>query len=147
MWMHKRDEAEIAALLAQWRCAVRARDVDAIMSLYAPEIVAFDLIRPLQHVGADTYRQFVEHMFAEWRGAVICDMRDVEIRACGDLALARALVHIRASSHAGAPIDNWLCWTAGLSKQHGEWKFTHLHVSVPFDMSTGKAELHLQPNV
>ena len=41
-------EAEIRELIDRFADAFRAKDVDGIMSLFAPEIVSFDILPPLQ---------------------------------------------------------------------------------------------------
>ena len=40
---------------------------------------------------------------------------------------------------------NWLRWTLGFRKIDGRWRVAHEHVSVPFDMESGKAMLDLKP--
>lgn len=57
---------QIRHLLMQWGKAFRAKDVDAIMSVYAPGevVVAFDVVPPLAKVGRDAYRQNYEEFFA-----------------------------------------------------------------------------------
>jgi ketosteroid isomerase-like protein len=37
--------------------ALRAKDIDSVMSLYAPNLVSFDLAPPLQYIGADNKRR------------------------------------------------------------------------------------------
>jgi ketosteroid isomerase-like protein len=49
------DEAQIRELIHRWLQALRAKDLDGIMSCYAPDILLFDLLSPLQYVGADAY--------------------------------------------------------------------------------------------
>ena len=46
------DEANIRQRIDSWLEAIRAMDLDAVMSLYAPDIVSFDIVPPLRHVGA-----------------------------------------------------------------------------------------------
>jgi ketosteroid isomerase-like protein len=47
------DEAEITALNQRLAAALRARDINAVMSAYAhDEILVFDAIPPRQHIGA-----------------------------------------------------------------------------------------------
>jgi hypothetical protein len=46
----KSNEADIRQWLDRWAKAFRAHDVNAIMSLYAPGVVAYDLVPPLQYV-------------------------------------------------------------------------------------------------
>ncbi len=40
--------------------AVRDKDIEGIMSIYAPEVVSFDIVPPLQYIGADAFRKVWE---------------------------------------------------------------------------------------
>ena len=51
------DEAQIRELMDAWAEAMRAKDVDAVMSHFAADIVTFDLAPPLQCAGADALRR------------------------------------------------------------------------------------------
>jgi ketosteroid isomerase-like protein len=48
------DEANIRRRINRWVEALRAMDLESesVMSLYAPDIVSFDIVAPLRHVGA-----------------------------------------------------------------------------------------------
>ena len=48
---------EVMAVLDRRVEAVRAKDIDRIMSLYSPGIVYFDIIPPQQFVGAGELRR------------------------------------------------------------------------------------------
>ena len=50
------DEAEIRQRIDKL-VAIRVMDLDTVMSIYAPDIVSFDLEPPLQHVGAEAKRK------------------------------------------------------------------------------------------
>ncbi len=63
LWMPKartaaNDEAEIRQLIDRWAKAFRAKDLNAIMSIYQPgqALVAFDVVPPLQYLGSDAYK-------------------------------------------------------------------------------------------
>jgi hypothetical protein len=51
------DAARIRQLADNWAKAVRAKDIDALMSHYTPDILVFDLAPPLQYNGIDAYRK------------------------------------------------------------------------------------------
>ena len=51
------DESQIRALIDDWADALRAKDIDRVMSHYAPDVLAFDAIAQLQFKGRDAYRQ------------------------------------------------------------------------------------------
>jgi hypothetical protein len=46
------DEADIRQRIDRLVEALRAMDLEGVMSLYAPDIVSFDIVPPLRHVGA-----------------------------------------------------------------------------------------------
>ena len=54
-----KNEAEIKALYDRWAKAFEARDIDGIMSVYAPgdSVVGYDIAPPLQYKGKDAYRK------------------------------------------------------------------------------------------
>lgn len=51
------DEDQIRALIDDWAGALRAKDIDRVMSHYAPDVLAFDAIAQLQFQGRVAYRQ------------------------------------------------------------------------------------------
>ena len=51
------DEAEIRQRIDKLVAAIRVMDLDSVMSVYAADIVSFDLEPPLQHVGAEAKRK------------------------------------------------------------------------------------------
>ena len=44
-------ERQVRAVVDRIAAAIRDKDVDAVMAHYAPDIVAFDLLPPLQYRG------------------------------------------------------------------------------------------------
>ncbi|HVH88048.1 MAG TPA: nuclear transport factor 2 family protein, partial [Terriglobales bacterium] len=53
------NEEQIRTLLDRWAKAFEARDIDAIMSNYAPgdAVIAYDIAPPLQYRGKEAYRK------------------------------------------------------------------------------------------
>ena len=47
---------EIRGWLDRWTKAFTEEDVDAIMALYADDVIAYDIVPPLQYVGKSAYR-------------------------------------------------------------------------------------------
>ncbi len=62
------DEAQIRQWIADFGKAFAARDINAIMALYAPDVIAYDLVPPLQYVGKDAYRKDFEDFLAQYKG-------------------------------------------------------------------------------
>jgi ketosteroid isomerase-like protein len=46
------DEADIRQRIGRLVEALRAMDLEDVMSFYAPDIVSFDMVPPLRHAGA-----------------------------------------------------------------------------------------------
>ena len=139
------DEAEIKRAIKRYVEALRARDIDGVMSIYAPELVAFDLVPPLKYVGADTYRN---HWLEGWsllQGPMGYEVADLDITVGDDVAFTRSLNRSSATLNTGQKTDFWLRWTTCFRKINGKWLIVHMHVSVPFDFVTGRAVLDLKP--
>ena len=49
----KNDEAAIQGLLDDCTRSLRDKNIEGVMSLYAQEVVSFDIVPPLRYVGAD----------------------------------------------------------------------------------------------
>jgi len=139
------DAAEIKRAIEKYVEALRARDIDGVMSIYAPELVAFDLVPPLQYVGADVYRN---HWLAGWsmlQGAMGYEVADLDITVGDDVAFTRSLNRSSATVKTGQKTEFWLRWTTCWRKINGKWLIMHMHVSVPFDVATGRAMFDLKP--
>lgn len=147
--MHRRDNAEpeIRNLLARWEEAFRAKDADAVMSVYAPGdlVVAFDIVPPLAKVGSKAYRQNYEEFFGMFTGPLRVELRDIRIVAADDVAFLHCLDRMSGTLQGGEDFDLWLRVTSGLRKIDGEWRIIHDHVSVPTNFETGRAALDLTP--
>src|SRR5258708_37207075 len=65
-----KDEAQIRDLYDRWAKAFQSRDVDKIMSVYAPgdAVVAYDIVPPLQYLGNDAYRKDYQEFLAQFDG-------------------------------------------------------------------------------
>ena len=140
------DEAQIRALIDAWAEAIRAKDVDAVMSHFAADIVTFDLAPPLQCAGADALRQSLAAWFPTFRGPVGYEVRDLTITTDGDVAFCRSLNRISGTRTDGEKIDVWVRATVGLRRIDGRWQVTHEHSSVPFYMDGSyRAAVDLEP--
>jgi uncharacterized protein (TIGR02246 family) len=140
------DEAKIRALIDDWAKAVRAKDVDGVMSHYAAEVVTFDLAPPLQCTGADALKASLEAWFPTFRGPVGYEIRDLSITTGDEAAFCRSLNRISGTRTDGEETDVWLRATVGLRKIDGRWKVTHEHSSVPFYMDGSyRAAVDLKP--
>ena len=140
-----REEAQISETMNTWAQELRARNLNAVMSHYAPDNVAFDLTPPLQVRGADAYRKNFETWFASVQGPIDYEIRDLHITTSDDVAFCHYLGHVKTRLTTGENSDYWVRVTSGFQRINGRWMATHEHVSVPFNMETKQALLDLQP--
>jgi len=135
------EEAKIRHQMNSFVKAFRTRDVNLMMSLYAPEMVSFDIVPPLQDVGKDAYRKVWKKTFALFLHPIEIETRDLSIATAGDVAFSHELLHLHAARTNGQKLDYWERMTFGFRKIDGRWLITHEHVSVPADLESGKAVL------
>ena len=138
-------EADIRRRIDELVEVVRAADLERVMSIYAPDLVTFDIVPPLQKVGAAGKRKNWMDVFATYHRPLDYEIRDLSITVGGDVALGHSLNRISGALKNGTKVDQWLRWTACFRKLDGNWLIVHDHVSVPTDFATGKALLNLSP--
>ena len=125
--------------------ALRAKDIDSVMSLYAPDLVSFDLTPPLRYAGADGKRRAWQGVFAAFTGPFDYEVRYLNVTTQGDLAFVNSLNRVNGTLASGQIIELWLRWTACFRRIDGVWLVVHDHVSVPADLEHGRAVLNLTP--
>lgn len=143
----KRSEAEIHDLLSRWQKAFTARDVDGVMTMYAPgdAVIAYDVSPPLQYKGKDSYRKSYESFFAAYEGPLELEVRDARLLVDGDLAVYNALERMGGTLKGGQKASVWVRATATFRRIGGKWLDVHDHISVPVDFEKGTAVLDLAP--
>jgi uncharacterized protein (TIGR02246 family) len=140
------DEAQIRQLIDNWAKALRAKDINGLMSYYTPDILVFDLAPPLPYVGIDAYRKNFEDWFASFQGSIGYEICALSVTRGDDVAFSRSLNRISGARTSGEHTDVWVRATVGFRKVDGKWKLTHEHFSVPFYMEPPyKASLDLKP--
>src|SRR6266545_1776670 len=85
------DEAQIRQLADNWAKAICAKDINALMSHYTPDILVFDLAPPLQYVGIDAYRKNFEEWFSSFQSPIGYEIRDLSISPGDDVAFGHHL--------------------------------------------------------
>jgi len=141
----KTDEAAIQRLLDNGIRALRDKNIEGVMALYAPDVVSFDIVPPLRYIGAEAFRNLWEQVFSSVQGPIGYELHDLNITVGDDVAFTHSLNRISGTMTNGQKIDVWLRWTACFRKIHGQWLIVHHQNSVPVDLATGKAVLDLKP--
>lgn len=142
---HAVAEADIRQLIDKLVEAVRTMDLEGVNSIYAPDIVSFDIVPPLQHVGAEAkWKNWVD-VFTAYQRPLGYQTRDLAIVVGDDMAFGYSLNRISGTLKNGNSSDYWVRWTACFRKIDGSWLIAHDHVSVPIDVQSGRALLDLKP--
>jgi deazaflavin-dependent oxidoreductase (nitroreductase family) len=139
------DEADIRRRIDNGVKAIRAMDLDGVMALYAPDMVSFDIVPPLRHVGAEAKRKNWEDVFATYERPLGYEMHDLTITVGDDVAFGHSLNQISGTLRNGHRSVTWLRWTACFRKIGDTWLIAHDQVSVPVDFASGRALRDLQP--
>ena len=138
-------EGQIRELIENWAESVRNKDVDGVMAHYAPDVTTFDIVPPLSMHGAENYKKGWDMWFDSIEGPIEYEIRNPQITASNDVAFCHSLNRVSSVSKKAGKEETWLRATVGFKKIGGEWLVTHEHVSVPFDMETGRAAVDLKP--
>ena len=125
--------------------AIRAKDIDGVMSCYGPGIVSFDLNPPLRYGGTEKKRRAWHDVFASFPGAIGYDVSDLHVTTLGDLGFVHSVNHVNGTLAGGRVSDLWVRWTACFQRIDGAWLIVHDQVSVPLDVATGRGAVDLEP--
>jgi ketosteroid isomerase-like protein len=136
---------EIRGWLDRWTKAFTSQDLDSIMALYTDDVIAFDVVPPLQYRGKAEYRTDYQQFLSQYDSNLKVEVRDLNVGAMGDLGYATGLELISGTLKGGKKSAVWLRFTSLFRKSNGHWLDFHDHVSVPADIETGKAMLDLKP--
>jgi uncharacterized protein (TIGR02246 family) len=136
---------EIRGWIDRWTKAVSGKDVDRLMELYTDDVVAYDVVPPLQYIGKAAYRADFQQFFAQYESDLRVETRDLQVGANGDLGYATGLQMISGTLKHGQKSGVWVRFTSLYRKANGKWLDFHDHVSVPVEIESGKALLDLKP--
>ena len=139
------DEAEIRQRIDNLVAAIRVMDLDSVMSIYAADIVSFDIEPPLQHVGAVAKRKNWLHAFSMYQRPLGYEIRDLTITVGDHVAFAHGLIRVSGTMTNGNRTESWLRCTTCFRKINGMWLIAHDQVSAPLDLGSGRALLNLAP--
>ena len=111
--------------------AIRFKNIDQVMSHYAPDVLVFALQPPLEVRGVTAYRKNFEKWFATMSGRIAYEMSDVHVSADDTHAVCHCLSHVTGARAGGGRSDYWVRVTSAWRKVHGEWVVAHEHISMP----------------
>jgi uncharacterized protein (TIGR02246 family) len=140
-----KNEAAIRRLVDDVVKAIRAKDLHGVLSVFAPDVVSFDLGPPLQHGGGETFRQRWQELFESFQHPIEYEVRDLTVAVGDDLGFSHSLNRMGGTLTNGRETERWLRWTACFRKTNDTWLIVHEQVSVPVDLGNGTAVLDLKP--
>lgn len=131
-------------MLAAYAAAVRAKDVEAFLSLYDDDVRTFDLWSVWSYDGKDALRRMVEEWFGSSQTADVVAVEFDEVRSepGDDVAAVSAFTTYRGLSAEGEELrsmNNRLTWVLRRGDA-GTWKIVHEHTSAPAG-DEGKVQL------
>jgi uncharacterized protein (TIGR02246 family) len=131
-------------MLDSYAAAVRAKDVDAFVGLYADDVRTFDLWSEWSYDGKPAFREMV----TEWFGSlpddevVAVEFDEIRTQAGEDVAAVSAFTTFAAVAPDGTELrsmNNRLTWILRKDADGG-WKIAHEHTSAPAG-DEGKVQL------
>lgn len=136
-------QSKVKALLDDQAEAMRAKDIDRLMSLYSADIVYFDVVPPLQYVGYAALRARFLEWFDGWKGPIAMEIRNLDILTSGDIAVAHWLSRASGTLTNGRDVGSWVRATSCCQQSNSRWLITHEHVSWPVYSESGSAAMDL----
>jgi uncharacterized protein (TIGR02246 family) len=137
------DSDSIASVLAAYRDAVHAKDVDGFVAIFGDDVRVFDMWGTWSHDGIESWREMAVAWFGSLGDELVrVEFDDVQTIVGDDVAVLSAFVTFAGLSADGEELrslNNRLTW--GLRKSDGTWKVVHEHTSAPVDLATGKVTL------
>jgi ketosteroid isomerase-like protein len=142
---HAVDEAGIRQRIDQLVRAVRAMDLEGVKPMYAPDMVSFDIVPPLQPAGAQAKWSNWAEVFTACQRPLGYEVRGLTLTVGEDVAFGHSLNRVSGRLKNGTRTGYRVRWTGCFRKIGGTWLIVHHQVSVPFDADSGRALLNLQP--
>ena len=118
--------------------AIRAKDLDGLMSFYTPDILYFDIVPPLQYVGTEALRGRFRNWFEGFQSGIRQDPSDLQIVADDDVASTAMLITSGGTLPNGVEVERVVRATSVWRRTDDGWLIFHEHVSVPVDLATGR---------
>jgi uncharacterized protein (TIGR02246 family) len=141
------DEKAIRELNSRFEAAVKARDIDKLMSCYVSDdsLVLFDAVPPRQYLGAKAVRKDYEDFLSVFPGTIDSKISDVKISVDTNLAYSHFIDTWTATDKDGKKVQLVFRVTDVYRKTDGKWLIVHEHISFPVDPATGRGDFLSKP--
>jgi ketosteroid isomerase-like protein len=127
-------EAVLRRRIEELTQAIRDKDLDRLMSLYARDVEVFDVRASLNVTGASAYRNNFEHWFESFEGPLAFELHNLRVVPGEGAAFCHYLGLVSGARPEGRRSGYWVRGTTCFERREGEWLVTHEHVSMPAPM-------------
>ena len=141
------DKLAIQRLFADFSAAIRAKDLNKVMSAYSRDehAIYYDAFTPRQYLGYSAYRKDYEAFFKQFPGPASSKVTDLHIGVSGTIAYAYGIDSWSISGADRKPQPMVFRFSELLRKENGRWVVFHEHVSFPVDPATSKVDFMSKP--
>ena len=141
------DKAAIQALEDTYNEGFNSKDVDKVMSVYAPgkQLFVFDLVPPREYKGWEAYKKDFEGLFSTFPGPMKITISEQTIHVVGSLAYGHNIQTSEFIGKDGTKVKIIDRTTDIYRKINGKWLIVEEHNSVPVDLDTMKPDLLSKP--
>jgi uncharacterized protein (TIGR02246 family) len=141
------DKAAIQSLENTYNEGFNSKDVDKVMSVYAPgkQLFVFDVVPPREYSSWEAYKKDWEGLFAAYPGSVKNTISEQTIHVVGSLAYGHNIQTGEFADKGGKKVRIVARTTDVYRKIHGKWLIVEEHNSVPVDLDTMKPDILSKP--
>jgi ketosteroid isomerase-like protein len=141
------DKKDIQALEDRYNDGFNTRNINEIMSCYAPgkALFVFDAVPPREYPSWDAFKRDFETLFSAYPGPVSNSISNMSITVVGPVAYGHNIQSATLTAKDGTKTQVVVRVTDVYRKLNGKWLIVLEHVSFPVDVATGKADLLSQP--
>jgi ketosteroid isomerase-like protein len=141
------DKAAIQSLETTYNEGLNSRDVDKIMSVYAPgkQLFVFDVVPPREYTSWEAYKKDWQELFASLPGPIKNTISEQTIHVVGSLAYGHNIQTGEFTRKDGTKLVVVARTTDVYRKMSGKWLIVEEHNSVPVDLDTLKPDLQSKP--
>jgi ketosteroid isomerase-like protein len=127
-------EAVLRRRIDELAQAIRDKDLDHLMTLYARDVEVFDVRASLNVTGAGAYRNNLEHWFDSFEGPLGFELHGLRVVPGEGAAFCHYLGLVTGARPEGRRSGYWVRGTTCFERRDGEWLVTHEHISMPAAM-------------
>ena len=99
------DEVQIRAIIEERVKAVDDKDINALLTNHASEVLSFDVNNPLQYAGADKVRERAEKWLSAYQSSIGYEVRNLAVTAGDTAAFCHYLYRISGTLNDGEKVN------------------------------------------